>query len=396
MPASTSHSPAVDRLLSKGRTQEGAMFEGAPDGVRRLTGPSLGERHAWLFALVAWAPLILLAVLQSAYSKTDDVRALLWDIGVHARYLVAVPLLVLAGRVSAPQLDSVVRHFMRSRIVDETDTLKRAITSTQMLLASPAAGVVVVVLAYASVAAVAFSHDAGKLPLWATSGGITPIYSPAGWWYLLVSLPLLLLLIFGWIWRLALWTRLLWRISRLELRLVASHPDRCGGLSFLGQSVRAFAILALALASIVAARSAHLVLEGASLPTSNLYFSVGLMLAMMALFVAPLFVFTPVLMRTWRRGSLAYGALAGQIGSAFEDKWLEGRTSDEAMLSEPDFSATADLYAVAANVQSIRFVPVGLKDLTLLAGATALPFLPVLLLAVPMSQILSDIKDLLF
>ncbi len=373
------------------------MFEGAPDGVRLLIAPSLGERHAWLFALVAWVPLILLAVLQSTYSGTADTRALLWDIGVHARFLVAVPLLVLSGRVCAPQLDAVVRHFMRSRIVSETDTLKRVIASTQMRLASPAAQVAVVVLAYTCVAAVAFSHDAGQLPTWATSSGITPIYSPAGWWYLLVSLPMLLLLIFGWIWRLALWTRLLWLISRLELRLVASHPDHCGGLSFLGQSVRAFAIVALALASIVAARSAHLLLEGASLPTSNLYFSVGLMLSVMALFVAPLFAFTPVLMRTWRHGALAYGALAGQIGCALEDKWLDddGRTADEAMLSEPDFSATADLYAVAANVQSIRFVPVGLKDLTLLAGATALPFLPVLLLAVPMSQILSDIKDLL-
>jgi hypothetical protein len=376
------------------------MFEGAPpDGVRRLIGLASGDRnrHALLVVLVGWAPLLLLALLQSAFSSVDDARAMLWDIGVHARYLVAAPLLVLAGRPCASQLDAVVRHFMRGRIVGEADAFKRVIASTQMLLASPAAEAVVVVLAYASVAAAVFSHGGGQLlPAWATSGGITPFYSPAGWWHMLVSLPMLLLLIFGWIWRLALWMRLLWLVSRLELRLVASHPDHCGGLGFLGQSVRAFALVALALASIVAARSAHLVLEGASLPTSNLYFSVGLMLSMMALFVAPLLVFTPVLMRTWRRGTLAYGALAGQIGHAFEDKWLDSRTSDEAMPSESDFSATADLYAVAANAQSVRFVPLGLKHLILLAGATALPFIPVLLLAVPMSQILSDIRDLLF
>ena len=94
-----------------------------------------------------------------------------------------------------------------------------------------------------------------------------PIYSLAGWWHTLVSVPLLLLLIFGWCWRLALWTRLLWLIARLELRLVASHPDRCAGLSFLGHSVRAFAIVALALAVIVAGRSAHMSLLGGGLPT---------------------------------------------------------------------------------------------------------------------------------
>jgi hypothetical protein len=32
--------------------------------------------------------------------------------------------------------------------------------------------------------------------------------------------------------RLALWFFFLWRVSRLELRLVPTHPDRAGGLGF--------------------------------------------------------------------------------------------------------------------------------------------------------------------
>ncbi len=55
-------------------------------------------------------------------------------------------------------------------------------------------------------------------------------FSLAGWWHLLVSLPLLLILFFGWIWRLALWARFLFLMSRLNLRLIPAHPDNVGGL----------------------------------------------------------------------------------------------------------------------------------------------------------------------
>jgi hypothetical protein len=398
MPASASHS-STERIAAAGRARDDVLLQGAlPDGLLRRIGLTSGDhtRPALLFGLIGWAPLVALALLQSAVLRIDDISPLLWDIGVHVRYLVAVPLLVLACGTCASQLDAIVRHFIRSRIAIDPHAVTRVVTSTQVLSMSPVAEIAAVVLAYASVAAAVLSYTDERLPAWATSDGIAPIYSLAGWWHMLVSLPLLLVLVFGWILRVVLWMRLLWQISRLELRLVTPHPDRCGGLGFLGHSLRAFSIVALALASITAARSANLVLEGASLPTSNLYFSVGLMLSMTALFVAPLFAFTPVLMRAWRRATFEYGTLAGQVSRAFEDKWLDGRKVDPSALAQSDFSAAADLYSVVANVHAIRFVPLDLKDLIALVAAIALPFLPVLLLSVPISQILANIRGLLF
>jgi hypothetical protein len=224
---------------------------------------------------------------------------------------------------------------------------------------------------------------------------VTPIYSLAGWWHTLVSLPLMLALILGWLWRLALWARLLWLISRLRLRLVASHPDHCAGLAFLGQSLRAFAIVALALATIAAGRSAYLVLSGGGLPTPYLYFNVGLMLLVIAMLVAPLFVFMPTLMQVRRRGTFEYGALADRAGHSFEEQWLHGSKVGPSALKEPDFSATTDLYSIVANVHAIRFVPADVKDFAALAGAMLLPFLPVVLLAFPLDVIWSHIKSLL-
>ena len=56
----------------------------------------------------------------------------------------------------------------------------------------------------------------------------------AGWWLLLVALPLFWFLLGRWLWRFATWGLLLRDIAGCDLRLVATHPDRCGGLSFIG------------------------------------------------------------------------------------------------------------------------------------------------------------------
>jgi hypothetical protein len=356
-------------------------------------------RRALLVTLIGWVPLVLLALAQTAISGRGQAASLLWEVGVHARYLLAAPLLVLAEAVCVPQLNAIIRHFVDGGLVPEHERkhYDAAVASTRRLLRTPAAEIVVIGLAYAITAAAAVAHSAQDLPVWAQPGGATPVFSPAGWWHMVVSLPLLLVLFFGWMWRLALWTRLLWLIARLDLRLVASHPDHVAGLSFVGHSLRAFSLVALAIAAVAAGRSAHVVLTGGGLPTPHLFFNIGLFVVVVALFTAPLIVFTPTLNNVWRRGTAEYGVLADRVGHAFERQWLgrEGKVDDKA-LERPDFSATADLYAVTANVHALRFVPVDAKDIAALAVAMLIPFIPVVLLAVPADAIWSGIKGLLF
>src|SRR5262249_11188547 len=70
--------------------------------------------------------------------------------------------------------------------------------------------------------------------------------SPAGeglWhaWYRAVGLPLFYFLELRWLWRWAIWLWLMFRFARLAPRLDAMHPDREGGLSFLGEAQAAWA-----------------------------------------------------------------------------------------------------------------------------------------------------------
>jgi hypothetical protein len=65
------------------------------------------------------------------------------------------------------------------------------------------------------------------------------------------------------------------------------------------------------------------------------------------------------------------------------------------MLKESAFSATTDLYAIVANVHSMRELPFSLKDLIppLLAGLA--PFIPVTLLAIPLNVLIDNLVKLL-
>src|SRR6185312_10712319 len=83
----------------------------------------------------------------------------------------------------------------------------------------------------------------------------------AGWWYALVSSPIQRFLLYRWVWRLLIWSRLLWRISRLDLQLLPTHPDGAGGLLFLGYGQVAFAIIIAATSFIASAHVGERILR---------------------------------------------------------------------------------------------------------------------------------------
>ena len=380
------------------------LFEGGPLlSLQQWLGLTTGNdlhitRTAGLVVLVGWVPLVLLAVVQSVVLQTDEIASLLWQIGAHARYLVAAPLLVVAEVECGARLSAIVCNFSKSGIVPESEhhRLDAAVTSTRRLVNSTAGEIAVGVLAYLVVAATIWSTPIEQVPAWHRSGTIMPVYSLAGWWHMLVSLPLLLVLLLSWLTRFVLWVRLLGLISRLKLRLVASHPDHAAGLGFTGHSVRAFSGVALAIATIAAGYSAHIILIGGSLPTSQIVFDACLFMAIAAMLTAPLLVFTPVMMTAWRRAASEYGALAAQMGITFEDTWLgKVRRLDNSVLDRPDFSSTTDLYSVVSNIYQMRLIPIDITSLEILGVVMLLPFVPVALLIVPVNEILTDLKALL-
>jgi hypothetical protein len=198
----------------------------------------------------------------------------------------------------------------------------------------------------------------------------------------------------AWLWRLFVWTRFLYLVSRLPLRLVAAHPDKAGGLKFVGMSVRAFAPVAFAISVIVAGTVANRIMHDNVSPLAFKYAVAGFAVLMMALFVSPLLVFINPLVTASRRGMYEYGALARGLGQQMERRWL-GHGVDSEALEANDFSATTDLYAIVSNVYAMNAVPVSLQNLLMLLLATLLPFVPVLMMAFSPKVVLEELMKLL-
>ncbi len=381
----------------------GVLFEGGPPnrlqarlGLIRKHRPRLLLRAA-LVILVGWVPLLVLALLQPDRLHGASGSGFLWDFAAHSRYLVAAPLLVLAEAFCLPGLTAVAWQFMATGIVGEADygRFQQAVASTRRLLNSTGVEIIAIVLAYLLTAALMIAKPGNEFAPWhGELVGTHFALSPAGWWLVLVSLPLLIVLELGWVWRVLLWARFLWLMSRLDLRLIPAHPDAAAGLRFVDYSLRAFMPLGFILGVLAAGAILNRVHAGAN-PTHFKFIVVGIVIAVLAIFVCPLFIFAPRLAAERRRGTFLYGALAATMGREFEKKWFTSQHRlDEGALAASDFSSTTDLYAVVANVYGMYVVPVQLKDLGLLALATLAPFVPVVLLAVPLDVLMDRIAGL--
>jgi hypothetical protein len=102
----------------------------------------------------------------------------------------------------------------------------------------------------------------------------------------------------------------LWRIARLDLRLVPTHPDGAGGLGFLGLVPFAFSPVILAISAVIASHWAHQILyHGAHVLSFKLPLAL-FVAVMVVIFLGPFLVFAPPLGRLKRRSLLEYGALS--------------------------------------------------------------------------------------
>ena len=350
-------------------------------------------RRALLLGVIAWVPLVLLSAVEGLALGSDPRQSMLLDIAAHARYLIALPLLVIAEAICLPGLASIARHFGEMGLIPSAGRAQyeNLLESTRRLLASPWTDLGILLLAYGATLGLGQSLYPQGVSSWvAPVSGVRHHLSLAGWWRALVSQPLYLVLLIGWLWRVVLWARFLLGVSRLNLQLIPAHPDLAGGLGFTGTSIRAFLLLATALSVPIAGTVAQgIVHDGRSLADFKFVIA-GIVIVEMVLFIGPLFLLGSALLRARTRGIFQYGALAESLGQQFEIRWLGSPSivSDQA-LAAPDFSATTDLYSITANAYNMRLVPLRIVQVVPLVIAALLPFVPVVLVALPINEILS-------
>jgi len=221
--------------------------------------------------------------------------------------------------------------------------------------------------------------------------------SPAGYWYLFVSRPLFQFIILRWYFRIFIWARFLWQSSRLELKLIPTHPDRAAGLGFLGGSSAAFAPLLMAHGALYAGLMANSIFfAGAKLTGFKMEIIAGVAFLLL-LVLGPLLVFTPLLMRAKRIGLREYGMLASRYVSEFDLKWVRGGApDDEALVGSGDIQSLADLGNSFQVIREIKPFPVSRDAVIQLIVFTILPGLPLVLTMIPLEELITKLLGAVF
>jgi hypothetical protein len=391
----TTREAPLESLFTEGGPGSGMMHR------FRLLHPELGVasgRAAVTLAALSWLPLLILSASQGLLlggAKIPFVK----DIAAQARFLLAVPLLVLADIPVGFRLREMVRQFLNSRLVREQDRsrFEEMLIDAVAIRDARIAEIVVVALAYI---ATFLNFAQGQLQRGSTwyTPDATSRLSLAGYWYVLVALPTFQFLIFRWIYRMLNWALFLSKVSRLDLRLSAAHPDAAGGLGFLGKSLIPFGTITFALSTVVSGAIASRVLfAGAQLQSFALVY-VALLIITLILFAGPLLIFTPRLIRLKYQGMLKYGLLADRYTQLFEQKWValaEGRQADESVLGTDDIQSLADLGNSFELVRKMRVFPAEPSDFVALAIPALVPVLPLLTTVMPLSEILKDLLKLI-
>ena len=395
--------PSLEEPLLQDKPHDFSLVLGGPVfqifRKSHLSGDSLGLLHRRLLVItaIAWLPMLLLSLLGPQHGVIR--LSFFHDIEVHVRFLVALPILTGAELIVHRRIRPAVRCFVERRIVlpEDLHRFDRAIESAVKMRNSIPIEIGLLILVYALGLWLWNSRVSLDTSTWYALPGGRWHLTPAGFWYVLVSLPIAQFILLRWYLRLFIWFRFLWQVSRINLNLISTHPDRCAGLAFLGKSAYAFGPILFAqgvmLAGLLASRILY---RGESLLSFKLQIA-GFIAFFVLAILAPLLMFTPRMVKAKRAGLAAYGLFAQNYVEKFERKWIDGNPPPtEDLLGAADVQSLADLGNSYGLVREMRAVPFGLDDMTRLAAATAAPLLPLLLTVFSPEELILRLIKVLF
>lgn len=359
------------------------------------------QRRVVALTLLAWVPLLVLSVIEGHAWGGSLTLPFLNDIEAHARFLVAMPLLIVAELLVHRQMRPLVAQFVERDLIPQQarPAFDSAVVAAMRLRNSVRAEVLLIAGVYVIGVAVLWrTYIAIDVASWhgtTVEGGWRP--TMAGWWMGLVSVPLFQFLLARWYFRLFIWARFLWQVSRLNVTLIPTHPDRCAGLGFLAAVNTILSPLLLAQGALVAGMMANRIFYTDAEFTDFTPDLIGLVVIMMITVLGPLLVFSGRLEASKRAGLLAYGALAQQYVRDFDRKWLRAEAPpDEPLVGSADLQSLADLGASFEVVKEMRWVPFTWSTLLQLIATTLVPVLPLTLTMISLDDLLERLLRVAF
>jgi len=184
-------------------------------------------------------------------------------------------------------------------------------------------------------------------------------------------------------------------LARLELRLVATHPDGYGGLAFIGRYPNAYAAFVFAISCVVGAALAEALLKGAIAAATYGYVMVAWLAIVFILLAFPLHAFSRVLSELREQTLLVSSAQATQYHRAVE-RGVLGRNisaSDDAeSVPAADIADPDKTFSAAKSISTLLFSRSALLPVS---AAALIPLVAGGATQLPMKELMTIVKRLL-
>jgi hypothetical protein len=406
------HKPIVVKEITGHGSTEPALTEPTPEFSPVVGGPlyqlylrtklatvpldHVGRRIIALWS-ICWLPPFFLSLF--AGSALDGVHIpFLRDYGPNVRFFCALPLLIGAEIVVHRRIPNIVREFYDRNIIAAADRERfdNLIASIVRVRNSALIETLLVIVAFGSYWMWQEYAALGGSTWYVVKANGGMHFTTAGYWYILISLPILRFLIFRWYFRFALWYWFLWRVRGFPLHLNLLHPDRAGGLGFLSGSALAFSPVVVGQSTIAAGVIADEIrYAGMTLPAFKMEI-VAAVVFLLLVVLTPLSFFMLQLNKAGRKAKTKYGNLASQYVDDFWNKWIEEKNASgkEPVLGTSDIQSLADLANSYSVVSKMRVAPIGKDTIIRLAILVLLPLLPLTLTMFPLNLIVSRLIKL--
>jgi hypothetical protein len=328
-----------------------------------------------------WLVILAVALVEGVAGASFSLSL----VAAHVRLLLVIPLYFACESWVDPRMAAFVATLSRSGVVPSGArlALDAEVVRTRRRTNWWAPEAICLVVA------VVLEITGSRLQTYGETGAYDPARSALAFFlYLHVALTVFRFLTFRWVWKLALWSWFLWRVSRLDLHLLPGHPDRAGGLGSLEGVHERFTPLVAAISILECASLSESISKG-TLAATAVYPTLALLLLLDGvLFLMPLLVFTDRLWACRTRGMGAYMGLAARYVTEFEAKWTSGTPpSGGPLLGTADLQSLADLANAVSVVRTMRWVTIGPRLLTLMALAALVPLAPLLLFQYPLAAL---------
>lgn len=358
----------------------------------------MSARRAVIFVGVAWGIPLVLGLPKSLSLDISNGLTYLTDASVWARFFIAVGAFVLAEQQVEQRLQKELRQVISAPVIAPSSFPAAANAVNQALKRrnSHVAEIVCLLVALFATAVVArhqYVVDHSSWAVVAAPGGNT--VTLAGWWSILVSVPLFWFLVLRGLWRHLVWSLLLRRVARLELRLVSTHPDGKGGIGFLGDYPNAYMTAVFGVSCAVAATVAQNLLHETATLTNITILMVGWLVVILALFAFPLSAFSGPLFQLKQAAMARLGAQSTRYHRMAERKLIGGNVvaSDPSEVEEvQDIADPTKQFELSRKMSSVLLSRSALLPVS---AAALLPFAIVASTRVPFKEVLSLVKKLL-